>query len=292
MILFLTGAQSSLRKSDVAPQPDPQRSLGGYVASSPVPNAALNELFDLVSTGTLSDRPVETIALGLINQLEVPVTNVRLSIVVGAHPICEWRVAATALSDDFRMESIPNRYSEPIAAQFYDATFQRAAVEFELRGEPLKDDQFLLLPMALTVDLAEDGVKGFWNGLKAACRQSAQYECERVSETVFRISYADETLAPEEGIECHVVKDSAADVKFLGKFINGATGEVLLIDGDAQPKQKIVPGDGIGLWLQRFVSPDWEAPTDEELIEMKKRGEILQKSEKAEIVITYQEINE
>lgn len=292
MILFLTGAPSSLKKSDVAPQPDPQRSLGGYVSSSPVPNAALNELFDLVSTGMLNDRPVETIAIGLVNQLDKPVTDVRLSIVVSQKPICSWRVAATALSEDMRMESIPNRYAEPIGAEFYDATFQRACVDLEVVGEPLKDDQFLILPLALTVDVRENGLKGFWNGLKAACRQSAQYECERVSETVFRISYANETIAPEEGIECHVVKDSAADIRFLGKFINGATGEVLLIDADAQPKQKIVPGDGIGLWLQRFVSSDWEAPTDEELIEIKKRGEILQKSEKAEIIITYQEINE
>lgn len=291
MILFLTGAASSLKKSDVAPQVDPQRSLGGYVSSSPVPNAALNELFDLVSTGMLNDRPVETIALGLINQLEVPVTNVRLSIVVGAHPICEWRIAATALSESLRMESIPNRYSEPIAAQFYDATFQRAAVEFELRGEPLKNDQFLLLPMALTVDLTEDGVKGFWNGLRSACKRSNFYVCERVADRRFRVAYADERITPAGGLECHVVKDSAADIEFFGNFVNGATGEVLIVDGNSEPQQIIAPGAGVGLWLQRFVSPDWEQPSDEELIEMKKRNTVLPKMETAEIVITYEEIN-
>ena len=289
-MLFLTGAQSSLKKSEVAPQADPQRSLGGYVSSSPVPNAALNELFDLVSTGILSDRPAEVIALGLINQLTVPVTNVRLSIVVGAHPICEWRVGATTLNESLQMESIPNRYSEPIGAQFYDATFQRAAVEFELKGEPLSGDRFLLLPMNLNVKLTENGVKGFWNGLKNACTATV-YVCERVADRRFRVAYSNEKKTPEEGIECRCVKNSVADIEFLGKFVNGETWEVILVsDGEYGPKEQILPGEGIGLWLKRSVSPDWEQPSDEELIEMKKRGAILPKVEQAEIVITYDKV--
>lgn len=290
MILFLTGAQSSLRKSDVAPQPDPQRSLGGYVSSSPVPNAALNELFDLISTGMLSERPKETIALGLINQLSVPVTNVRLSIVVGANPICEWRVAATALSPDLRMESIPNRYAEPISAQFYDATFQRASVEFELNGDPQSEDQFLITPLGITIDVTDKGgAKGFWNGLVNACRATSEYEAEKVSERRFRIAYKDETVVNIPAV-CRCIKDSVADLTFLTKFENGATGSVLLVDGEAQSPEQIASGNGIGLWLQREISVNWEPPTDEELIEMKKHNVILPKSETAEIVITYDEV--
>lgn len=288
MILFLTGATSSLRKSDVAPQADPNKSLGGWVSSSPVPNAALNELFDLVSTGMLSDCPKETLALGLINQLPVPVTNVRLSIVVGNRPVCEWRVAATALSPDLRMESIPNRYSEPLSAVFYDATFQRASVEFEINGEPIEGDQFLILPLSITIDVIEKGVKGFWNGLKTACKQNPIYVAERLSDRRFRISYADETIVSEDGVECRCVKDSDADINFIGKMRNGSTNSVILVDSENQ----IAPGDGIGLWLQREVSSDWERPTDQELIEMKKRGEILPTVEQAEVVITYDEATE
>ena len=250
MILFLTGATSSLRKSDVAPQADPNKSLGGWVSSSPVPNAALNELFDLVSTGMLSDRPKETLALGLINQL--------------------------------------NRYSEPLSAVFYDATFQRASVEFDLNGEPIEGDQFLILPLNITIDVIEKGVKGFWNGLKTACKRSSIYIAERLSDRRFRISYADETIVSDDGIECRCVKDSDADINFIGKMRNGSTNSVILVDSENQ----IAPGDGVGLWLQREVSADWERPTDQELIEMKKRGEILPTVEQAEVVITYDEATE
>ena len=292
MILFLTGSTSSLKRSEVAPQSDPAKSLGGWVSSSPVPNASLNALFDLVSASTLSDRPVETIALGLINMLSVPVTNVRLSIVVGEKPICSWKVAATALSEDLRMESIPNRYSEPISAQFYDATFQRACVEFELIGDPLKDDQFLILPLNLTIDVTENGVKGFWNGLRNACKQTSTYVCERVAERRFRVSYSDESVVPDGGADCRVIKDSAANIEFKSKFANGATGSVLLVNAEATPAEQISSGGGIGLWLQREISPDYERPTDEQLIEAKKRGEVLPKVEQAEIVITYDEVVE
>ena len=260
------------------------------MSSSPVPNASLNALFDLVSASTLSDRPVETIALGLINMLSVPVTNVRLSIVVGEKPICEWRVAATALSEDLRMESIPNRYSEPVSAQFYDATFQRACVEFELIGDPLKDDQFLILPLNLTIDVTENGVKGFWNGLRNACKQTQNYVCERVTERRFRVSYSDESVVPDGGEDCRVIKDSVANIEFKSKFANGATGSVLLVNAEATPAEQIPSGGGIGLWLQRAISPDYERPTDEQLIEAKKRGEVLPKVEQAEIVITYDEV--
>lgn len=286
MILFLTGADSSLKRSNVAPQADPAKSLGGYISSSPVPNASLNALFDLISTQTLTDRPKETIAIGLINQLDKAVTNVRLFIVVDSNPICEWKVAATAVSEDLRMESIPNRYSEPIGAEFYDATFQRASVEFELKGEPQAEDQFLILPLNLTIDVSkEGGVKGFWIGLKNACKTSINFDCERLSDRRFRLCYRDETEVPTP-IECRCVKDSNADIEFLTKFGNGATGSVLIIDHQHQ----LDPGGGIGLWLQRQISSDYEPPTDEQLIEMKKHNEILPKTEKVEIVIMYEEV--
>lgn len=283
MMLYLTGANSSLRKSEVAPQSDPMKSLGGFISSSPVPNGALNELFDLISTQTLNERPEETIALGLINRLDEPINNIRLSIVVEQNPICEWRVAATALNDNLQMESIPNRYSEPIAATFYDATFKRACVDFELRGEPQLGNQFLILPLSITIDIEENGVEAFWKGLKKSCKSSEQYYCSRLSERRFRISYTDEKVVPSEGIECRCIKDSSADIEFLTKFRNDATGNVILLSS----AERLLPDQGIGLWFKRMISCDWNFPSDEELIGMKKRGEIFPKIEKAEIVITY-----
>ena len=48
MMLYLTGATASLNKGGVA-QDDPMKSLGGYISLSPVPNGAINTLFDYIS---------------------------------------------------------------------------------------------------------------------------------------------------------------------------------------------------------------------------------------------------
>ena len=61
MMLYLTGASSSLAHSGGTPQDDPMKSLGGYVSNSPVPNAALNTLFDFVSLRSIKDKTKETI---------------------------------------------------------------------------------------------------------------------------------------------------------------------------------------------------------------------------------------
>ena len=123
MIIFLTGAESSLVKSEVAPQNDAGKSLGGYVSSTPVSSGEVNALFDLISSYTLEKRKRETIALGLVNKLSQAVTNVTLKIVVDKENLATFRVAAVALNNSMAMEKIANRYAEPMSAEFHNADF-------------------------------------------------------------------------------------------------------------------------------------------------------------------------
>ena len=124
MILYLTGANTSLRKSSEAPQTDTAKSLGGYVSSTPVPSGELNALFDLISAYTLEKKPRETIAVALINKLTQSIKDVTLKIVVEKDNIATFKVAAVALSESLSMEHIANRYAEPMAAEFHKVDFQ------------------------------------------------------------------------------------------------------------------------------------------------------------------------
>ena len=131
MMIYLTGAATSLAKTQDNSQSDASRSLGGYISSTPVPNAALNTLFDLISSYTLEKKPKETIAIGLINQFDKPVKDVELKIVTDENHEAVFKIAAVAVSsEDYAMEQIANRYQEPMLADFYDASFYRAAVDF------------------------------------------------------------------------------------------------------------------------------------------------------------------
>ena len=280
MMIYLTGASTSLAKSPEAPQNDTAKSLGGYVSSTPVPNAEVNALFDLISAYTLEKKKKETIGLGLINRLDKPVTDVKLKIVVGSDNIASFKVAAVALDSQMAMEHIPNRYSEPIAAKFYKADFERAYVDLRVDRPANAGDQIEIQPIGLTIDVEEGGMEGTFDAFVAAFEDDDKREVIRVSDNVFRIARTDEKVI--EGIEYSYVTEGAFVGQFLGEMKNHKTGEVVLIDDEEQ----LAPEKGIGLWIQRDINK-YRYPTNEQLI--KEYKEHLEKSdlETAELVISY-----
>lgn len=282
MLLYLTGAQYSLKKATENPQPDPAKSLGGFVSSTPVPNNSLNALFDLISTSTIANRPKETIAIALINKYPKALRNLELKIVVDREPICGWKIAAVPLSADYGMEHIDNRYAEPMIGEFYDATFQRAAVRFKILNPPVKGDSWALIPLGLEMEVLKDGYEGAWNSLKNACAASGEYECKRLSEKEFLVEYKDDTVVPDDGIEVSFIATGGMTIEFESKFANGETNSVLLISEESAME----PESGIGLWIQRQVSPTYEQPSNEELVRQFLDKTVLAKTEEAQIVIT------
>lgn len=287
MMIYLTGAQYSLKRTEDNPQADPAKSLGGFISSSPVPNGSLNALFDLVSSNMLIERPRETLAIALINKLAVSVSNVELKIVVGNKPICAWRIAAVAPNDSLAVESIPNRYAEPLNATFYDATFVRAAIEFDVTTPPIGGESFAIMPIGFTAELlgSESGLEGLWKAMRRAASRDATFAVERVSENRFRVAYRDETEVAAEGIECSLLTDGGMRVEFDGKFRNASDNSVIIAD-------ELSPDDAVVLWIQREVSPEWEPLTDEQRIEDFKHKVVAPQVEEADIVITYEEATE
>ena len=174
MIIFLTGAESSLVKSEVAPQNDAGKSLGGYVSSTPVSSGEVNALFDLISSYTLEKRKRETIALGLVNKLPQAVTNVTLKIVVDKENLATFRVAAVALNNSMAMEKIANRYAEPMSAEFHNADFQRASVDIEITNPASAGEEIALYPFNVSFEVSEGGIEGTWvnSGIRAIFTKS------------------------------------------------------------------------------------------------------------------------
>ena len=105
-MFYLTGAQSSLKKSNEVTQTDVMKSLGGYISSSPVPNNMINTLFDMVSLKTIKDKSQETICIGLINKLEKTVSDVTLKIVTPQEAICNFKIGAVLAVTNLCVESM------------------------------------------------------------------------------------------------------------------------------------------------------------------------------------------
>lgn len=246
MMLYLTGASSSIAKTGEAPQDDPMKSLGGFVSSSPVPNAALNTLFDLVSMRTIKDKTKETIAIALVNKFDHAVSDVRLKVVGESDDICRFRVAAVPIDETYQMEHINNRYSEPLSAEFYDATFYRASVEVEIRKPGVKDEEIVFDPFDITATVEESGIEGTYQAISKAFSASEKYEVKRITLHRFRIvSKTDDTI--ETPLTCSYIATDGAEFEFDGKFQNAVNNEVVLTD-ELQPQQ------AVGIWLQRQVA--------------------------------------
>lgn len=280
-MLYLTGASSS-SKTNEAPQDDVMKSLGGYISSSPVPNAALNTLFDLVSIKTIKEKNKETIAIGLINKFEFSVSDVSLKIVSDQDNICDFRVAATSVDKNNCMEHISNRYAEPINADFYDATFLKGSVDVEIITPGVNGEEIIFDPFDITALVENSGIEGTFNAIDKAFSASEEYRVKRLTEKTFRIECKDDIMI-ETPFACSFISTENSKFEFSDKFRNIKNGEVILID-------KLLPNEAIGIWIQRIVK-DVIEKTDEELLQDYNNKRKVETLEEVELVINYN-INE
>ena len=278
MMLYLTGAQASLKRSQDNSQTDVNKSLGGYVSSSPVPNNALNVLFDLLSAYTLEKRQKETIAIGLINQFNYPVKDVELKIVTNDSNEAIFKVAAVSVGADYQMEQIANRYQEPLNAEFFDASFYRAAVELEVKTPAVEGEEIILYPFNILINVLEGGIEGTWKSFEEAFSNDETYAVKRVTENRFRIERRDETtlLVP---LNCSYIASDNFTAEFLGKFENKADNSVLI-------KEIFNPKEAVGIWIQRQPKKNKYA-SNEELINEYLQKQIREDLEKVELIISY-----
>ena len=278
-MIYLTGAATSLTKTQDNPQSDASRSLGGYISSTPVPNAALNTLFDLISSYTLEKKSKETIAIGLINQFDKPVRDIELKIVTDENHEAVFKIAAVAVSsDDYAMEKIANRYQEPMLAEFYDASFYRAAVDLKIEQYASAGEEIALFPFNVSFEVKETGIEGTWLAFEEAFSNDETYTVKRISETIFRIERRDEMVL-ETPLECSYITTEGFTAKFLGKLSNKADNGVII-------KNELKPKEAVGIWIQRIIKKN-HYPTNEELLKEYKDKYVRETVEGVELVLSY-----
>lgn len=280
MMLYLTGASSSLAKSSVAPQSDVTKSLGGYISSNNVPNSDLNGLFDLISSHTIEKRLTETIAIALINQLSTPVKNVTLKIVCEPEDQAFFKIGAVTVGTDYMMEQIANRYQQPLACDFYDASFNRGAVDLKIKQYASVREEIMLYPFNVSVSGFEDSsMDATWNAFEKAFENNNTYTVKRIYEDVFRIERLDETVISTP-FSCSYITTEGFSAEFNGQFKNSANNEVTISDW-MDMKQ------AVGLWLQRNIRKS-QYPTNEKIMNDYLNGYIKEDNENISFIISWE----
>ena len=281
-MLYLTGADNSLAKSLNNPQTSIQRSLGGYISSTLVPNSANNVLFDLVSNYTLEKKQNETLAFGLINRFNFDVNDVKVKIISDINSTCNFKIAAIAVdSSNYQMEQISNRYQEPYA-NFYDATFNRAGANIEILNPGTIGEEIILYPFNVRIEILKEGIDGNWESFMYGFSNNETYQIKRIAENIFRIERKDEKVLTE-AIQCSYICSENFTANF-SKLENKTSNEVLI-------SEKLIPNQAIGLWIKREIKDD-SFSSNEKLFENYKNKYIDNKVEQIEICITYSDYSE
>lgn len=116
MIRFLyTGATENLGE-----QIDPERSLGGFVSKTIIPNRK-NNLFQDISYLTMRNETEEFRAIIIENKFNVDLNNVKIGYLYDKR-LYDIEIALVELNEDGKMEMISNSRSQPYYAEFFDAS--------------------------------------------------------------------------------------------------------------------------------------------------------------------------
>lgn len=119
MALYYSGANAP-----GAQQPDPAKSLGGYMSSTQVPNGFLGNVFTVITKNTVANKKKEIRLIILKNFLPAIMTSVRLWTTVPVSPtgFSKLKIAAVAPAIDPKcdyqyFESVANDDAIPYQAQ-------------------------------------------------------------------------------------------------------------------------------------------------------------------------------
>ncbi len=130
MRLFYTGASSF----DVE-QKDPNKSLGGWISSTPIPNGMKSNLFGSISSYTSDQLFREVIAIALKNVTTETVNDIEIYFTPDPNdPISKYKIAAVQVTEcstcenQYYMENIDSNKQLPYYATFYEATGEDNAV--------------------------------------------------------------------------------------------------------------------------------------------------------------------
>jgi hypothetical protein len=280
-MLYLTGANSSLNKSGGVAQTDPQKSLGGFVSISPVPNGELNSLFDLLSSYSLEKQREECVAIALINEYEESVKDLELKIITDPDSICRFEVAAVKLSDQLSMEQIPNRYALPINAEFYDATFIRAYCDIRIISSASPEEEVMFLPFQILVEFGSDcnNIDKTIEYIKNKFDQSG-YNVRRLSKDIIRISINSDDVIHVDRTRVIAYSSETFRMEALTHY---SSYDSSLKISDEKLKNK----EGIGLWLKRKFNK-YKYKKNEELIDDYLKHKVVEEEEKFELKIEYE----
>lgn len=242
MQLFLSGAEAF-----GAMQKDFEKSLGGYMSSTPLPNGKINALFtDIANRALYSDLPYEeTVGIFLYNNSGSDKANVSLTQIYQTlfntddnQADFEW--AAVTAIDNQRIEKISSKREIPFNATFVVPTGRRADGILTILTAGLIGQTINIL--GVSVPLTGNTIATLINDVKAKFDGNATYNCSIKDDVTLYFQWKNVGVH----INAITLTTSGSATATPSAFSNGFDNGVLLL-----PLLK--KDELIGLWIKRKI---------------------------------------
>lgn len=250
MQLFFTGA-------DVyqGSQKDPENSLGGFVASTPIPNNRVNGLFTEVSSYAQANELSEIIGIALINTTSSDKANVKLTQIYSNlfdkdNNQCTFQWAAVTLVNNQKMERIESNLGEPFYGDFFDITSRKADGVLKITSGAEEGD--IVTVLGNTTDPIMGGsIENVVDAIILEFIGNTSYTVLKKSAT--EVYFQRNTIGTNTD---PIVLTSMSVTAVNTAFSNGFDGTVLLATS-------LPVNSGLGLWIKRTVKKKVIETSDE-----------------------------
>jgi len=253
MRLLFSGAQYF--KSE---QGNAEKSLGGFMSSTSVPNKKLNAIFSGVSNYNLTNNSQNTLAFFVYNDTATAIANITLETInqnaLGVDiNYCEWEYSVALPAANGAIEQIGSSFEEPFNANWFDCTSRYEDCNIVLHTAGALGDDFSIF--GLLGVLTGNTVLTLQADIIALVNTSDWLRAEPNGET--GVYFRSKNVAPTSESTNFVTTGYATimeDVSLSG----GVDNRTILID-------TLDPDKAIGLWVKRKVTDNFKTlpPNDD-----------------------------
>lgn len=250
--LYFSGAEEPNTEQKVS-----DKSLGGYISSSKVPNLRKDVLFGLISYRSTQQQLIETKGLFLKNAGTTK-TNIYFTLIYGEDKQSKLEVAFVTAVDDELIEKISSIRDIPYTGTFYEPKSVLASALVEIQTAPIIGENITILGVQLN-PIEKATKKDLADKIMSAFENNSTYKAIRKDEDKVKFVY--KTFEAKTSAVTFSTDGSATinNVSFSG-----------FSDGKILISNELLASKCIGIWFKRTFLKQPVLSNDDLLIQQNK----------------------
>lgn len=247
MKLLLSGATNYMVE-----QNDVNKSLGGFMSSTRVPNGRLNSLFTELSNYDIKQKIKTTLAIFLYNDTDKIIENITMECLYqqkfGKYlNLSDFEFSISEPTENGAIELIGSSMEEPFYSDFFEceSNYENCILEVKTPGNI--GDIFSMY--GHTQVISGNTLSNFQNDIIKLLTERTPYTVEKVDDTkIFIRSNALGTITNEKS---NFNTNGYASLVSDNKLKNGKDGLTLI-------SESLEPGKSIGIWIKRTINDNYK----------------------------------